>query len=111
MRLERELWGLLEGPWAAPGTEGAEFRQDWLRRMREATTPEQVRGGQSRGGGGGGGIVYDFEFSAVARGLLHAESGPARPPTPSSKTSFISLRLCCRSEPLPWRWSPPCAGP
>ncbi|KXZ44090.1 hypothetical protein GPECTOR_74g704 [Gonium pectorale] len=42
LRTERELWGLLDGGWAAGGSRGLEYRRMWVRLVREAETPAQL---------------------------------------------------------------------
>ncbi|KAL3131285.1 hypothetical protein ABBQ38_000578 [Trebouxia sp. C0009 RCD-2024] len=40
MKLEREVWGVLEGPWGSDSWMG--WRRDWAQKVRTATTPEPV---------------------------------------------------------------------
>ncbi len=36
LHAERELWGVLDGPWDAPGAGGVEHRRLWAHRVRQA---------------------------------------------------------------------------
>jgi hypothetical protein len=36
LRAERELWGVLGGPWAEPGLSAGEHRNEWVAKVRGA---------------------------------------------------------------------------
>lgn len=61
LKVERDLWGLLDGPWGLPEGRGLEHRRLWVRAVREADTPQalvprllELEAAIRRWGGGGG---------------------------------------------------------